>query len=620
MLKPFRLTTEDKIHLARLISGAALYALALSNVLPFAANVIVYLVCLIIFGADVIYEAITNILHGELFDENFLMTVSTVGAFCIQQFPEAVAVMAFYQIGEFLQDMAVDRSRRSIKSLMNLKPDVVHMASSGLSSDKLPSDVAVGELILVKPGERIPLDGVVIDGTSALDMSSLTGESVPVQVGPSETVLSGAVNLSGLLKIRVQKPENESTVTKIMDLVENAASKKAPTEKFITKFAKIYTPAVVSAALIIAFIAPLVLPGTFTQWVYRALVFLVVSCPCALVVSVPLTFFSGIGASSRKGVLVKGGNYLQALSEVNVVVFDKTGTLTKGVFDVNELLPANGVSELQLLRAAAIAEENSLHPIGVSIVRAFNERYGPIKAEATDYREISGMGVSALSRGQKILAGSAQWMKENGVMAQEITNTGALVYVAQGGKFLGCVVISDELKPDAATAIAQLKALGVSRTVMLTGDRKSTAEIVGRHIGIDDVYSQLLPYEKVERLERIASELPGSKVMFVGDGINDAPVLARAEVGAAMGGVGSDAAVEAADVVIMNDEPSKIPLAIRIARSTMRIVKQNITFALAVKFIVLLLAVFGYATMWMAVFADVGVEALVVLNAMRRKV
>ncbi|MDR1559837.1 MAG: heavy metal translocating P-type ATPase [Clostridiales bacterium] len=615
------LSRESKIRLARMAVGAVMYAFALTNALPPTAELFLYAACLIIFGYDVLIKAVTNIFRGELFDENFLMTLAAVGAFIVKQYPEAAAVVLFYQVGEFFQDLAVDRSRRSIKALINIKPDIAYVMRSGEVVDIPPAQAGVGEILIVKPGERIPLDGVITEGQSQLDMTSLLGESVPRTARPSDEVLSGSVNLTGLLKVRVTKTESESTASKIMELVENASAKKAPTERFITRFSKVYTPIVVSAAAVIALIPPLLFSEPIDTWVYRALVFLVISCPCALVVSVPLSFFSGIGACSKKGILVKGGNYLQALSEVDTVVFDKTGTLTKGVFRVNKILPAAGLSETYLLKHAYLAEKNSLHPVAKSLIAAAQARFKDAdKTEITGFREITGMGVEAFVSDWRILAGSGKLMLEHGFEPMDDNSLdGVVTHVASGGKYLGCIVVSDEIKPDSAAAVAELKRIGVKRTVMLSGDRKESAEAVGARLGITKVFAGLLPHEKVSRLERIYGENPGAKVLFAGDGINDAPVLARADIGAAMGGVGSDAAVTAADIVIMNDEPSKIPEAILTARNTMRIARQNIVFALAVKFAVLILAAFGYAGMWMAVFADVGVEVLVVLNAMRRK-
>jgi len=615
------LSREGLIRISRMAIGVILFIAALLEIIEFPALFFLYAACLIILGYDVFLKAASNIAKGELFDENFLMSIATIGAFFIESYPEAVAVMLFYQVGEFFQDLAVDRSRRSIKALINIKPDIAHVTESGVLIDKSPANVQVGEIVTVKPGERIPLDGVIISGRSQMDMSSLLGESIPRDVGVSDEVLSGSVNLTGLLKVQVKKPERESTASKIMELVENAAAKKAPTERFITRFSKIYTPIVVITAIIIALIGPLVFSGSFDVWVYRALVFLVVSCPCALVVSVPLSFFSGIGACSRKGILVKGGNYIESLSNVKVVVFDKTGTLTKGVFRVSKIFLSAGTNESDLLRCAYLAEKNSLHPIAKSIINTDKiKNAGDDEIEVTGFREITGMGVEAYAEGVKILSGSAKLMQENGIEPMDCnTFDGVATHVSSGGKYLGCIIVSDEIKPDSESAVLELKQLGIKQTIMLSGDLKKNAEAVGNRLGLDKVFSELLPHEKVSRLERIYYEEPGAKVLFAGDGINDAPILARADVGVAMGGIGSDAAVTAADVVIMNDEPSKIPTAILTARNTMLIVRQNIVFVLAVKFSMLILAMLGHATIWMAVFADVGVEVLVVLNSLRKK-
>ncbi|MDR2648686.1 MAG: heavy metal translocating P-type ATPase [Clostridiales bacterium] len=617
------LSRGSKLRLARMAVGIIMYVSALSGLLPPPAKFFLYAACLIIFGYDVFTEAAVNIFQGELFDENFLMSLAAIGAFIIKQYPEASAVMLFYQIGEFFQDMAVDRSMRSIESLINIKPDIAHVIRSGAIADIPPSQARVGEILIVKPGEKIPLDGVIIEGRSRLDMMSLLGESAPRTVTVSGEALSGSVNLTGLLKIRVTKPESESTASKIMELTENASAKKAPAERFITRFSKIYTPIIVSAAAIIALIPPLIFSDPVNTWIYRALIFLAVSCPCALVASVPLTFFSGIGACSKKGILVKGGNYLQTLSTIDTVVFDKTGTLTKGVFRVSRIIPAAGVSETHLLKRAYSAEKNSLHPVAKSLIAEAKKRFKDMSADKiaiTGFREITGMGVEAFDSGGRILAGSGKLMRENGFEPMNGDSAGGVVtHVASGGKYLGCIVVSDEIKPDSAAAVAELNRIGVKRTIMLSGDRKENAEAIGERLGINKVFAGLLPHEKVSRLERIYGENPGAKVLFAGDGINDAPVLARSDIGAAMGGVGSDAAVTTADIVIMNDEPSKIPAAILIARNTMKIARQNIIFALTVKFAALILAAFGFAGMWMAVFADVGVEVLAVFNAMRRK-
>ena len=599
-----------------------MYLTAHSGILPVKAVFFIYTACLIVFGYDIFIKAVVNLVKGELFDENFLMSAAVLGAFYIEQYSEAVTVMLFYQVGEFFQDLAVDRSRRTIKALINIKPEIAHVTRSGVIIDIAPSEVQIGEILTVKPGEKVPLDGVIIEGKSQLDMSSLLGEAIPRTVNVYDEVLSGSVNLIGLLRIRVTKPEVASTASKIMELVENASSKKAPAERFITRFSRIYTPIVVSAAAVIALIIPLILSEPVGKWIYRALIFLVISCPCALVISIPLCFFSGIGACSKKGILVKGGNYLQTLSEINTVVFDKTGTLTKGIFKVSKIRPASGVSESFLLWRAYLAEKNSLHPIAKSLITAVNDRFNTEndKTAVTGFKEISGKGVEAYVSGVRILAGNSKLMRENGFEPiKNIPDDGVVTHVASGYRYLGYIIVSDEIKPDSMAAISELKHIGIKQIIMLSGDRKDSAEAVGNHLNIDKVYSGLLPHEKAARLERVYAENPNAKVLFSGDGINDAPVLARADIGAAMGGIGSDAAVTAADIVIMNDEPSKIPSAILTARNTMSIARQNIILALSVKFTVLILGMFGFASMWMAIFADVGVEVLSVFNALRRK-
>jgi len=618
-----KLTHESKARLLRMGAGIILYILALSGFLSPRAVIALYAGSLLIFGYDVLIKAVVNTAKGELFDENFLMGISAIGAFLIKQYPEAAAVMLFFQAGEFFHELAVDYSRGSIKALMDIKPDIAHVKRAGAVIDISPAEVRVGEILIIKPGEKIPLDGVVTRGQSRLDMKSLLGESVPGFVTVSDEVKSGSINLTGLLHVRAVRPENESAASKIMDLVQNAISKKAPAERYITRFSKIYTPIVVCTAVSIALAGPLVFSGEFDVWIYRALIFLVASCPCALVISVPLSIFSGIGACSEKGVLVKGGNILQTLSVIDLVVFDKTGTLTKGEFRVTKIVPAAGVNESFLLKRAYLAEKNSLHPIAQSLLSAAKERLihiGDDETTAAGFKEIAGMGVEAYVSGDRILAGSEKLMLENGFEPiRRGQADGVITHVASGGRYLGYIVLSDIIKPDSKDAVSELKRIGVKQVIMLSGDRKESTEAVGKLLGIDKVFSELLPHEKVTRLERLYAENPGAKILFAGDGINDAPVLARADVGAAMGGIGADAAVTAADIVIMNDGPSKIPAAILTARNTLRITRQNIFFALAVKFSVLFLTMLGFASMWMAVFADVGVEVLVVLNAMRRK-
>ena len=612
---------SDKSTIARLALGAAVYAagIVLTYFFPYVNGYItlgVLVLAYIILGADVVMRALKNILKGRVFDENFLMTISTVGAFAIGEYPEAVAVMLFYQIGELFQDMAVRRSRKSISSLMDIRPDSANVKRNGAWISVSPQEVAVGEIIVVKPGEKIPLDGVVIDGESMLDTRALTGESVPRSIKKGDTALSGCINQSGAVTIEVTKEYGESTVSKIIDLVENAASRKAPTENFITKFARYYTPAVVILAAFLAVVPPLLFGGVWAEWINRSFVFLVISCPCALVISVPLTFFSGIGSASRKGVLVKGSNYLEALNSLETVVFDKTGTLTKGVFRVSDINTDNGFTGGQVLQLAAAAESMSNHPIARSIAEEYGGEID--ESKITDYSEISGHGISAVYDGSRVLVGNDKLMKRFGINFKKCEKAGTVVYVACDGKYAGSILISDEIKSDSRKAISQLKALGVKNTVMLTGDNEEIAKAVSGELGLDEYHSQLLPDQKVEILERLdKSKGKGGKLAFVGDGVNDAPVLARADIGIAMGGLGSDAAIEAADVVLMTDEPSKLVDAVKTAKATRRIVKQNIIFALAVKAAFLVLGAFGIAGMWEAVFGDVGVMLLAVLNAMR---
>ena len=612
---------SDKSTIARLALGAAVYAagIVLTYFFPYVNGYItlgVLVLAYIILGADVVMRALKNILKGRVFDENFLMTISTVGAFAIGQYPEAVAVMLFYQIGELFQDMAVRRSRKSISSLMDIRPDSANVKRNGALIAVSPQEVAVGEIIVVKPGEKIPLDGVVIDGESMLDTRALTGESVPRSIKKGDTALSGCINQSGAVTIEVTKEYGESTVSKIIDLVENAASRKAPTENFITKFARFYTPAVVILAALLAVVPPLLFGGVWAEWINRSFVFLVISCPCALVISVPLTFFGGIGSASRKGVLVKGSNYLEALNSLETVVFDKTGTLTKGVFRVSDINTDNGFTGGQVLQLAAAAESMSNHPIARSIAEEYGGEID--ESKITDYSEISGHGISAVYDGSRVLVGNDKLMKRFGINFKKCEKAGTVVYVACDGKYAGSILISDEIKSDSRKAISQLKAMGVRNTVMLTGDNEEIAKAVSGELGLDEYHSQLLPDQKVEILERLdKSKSKGGKLAFVGDGVNDAPVLARADIGIAMGGLGSDAAIEAADVVLMTDEPSKLVEAVKTAKATRRIVKQNIIFALAVKAAFLVLGAFGIAGMWEAVFGDVGVMLLAVLNAMR---
>ena len=551
-----------------------------------------------------------------MFDEHFLMSVSTIGAFAIGEYPEAVAVMLFYQVGEFFQSLAVKRSRKSISDLMDICPDSATVKRNGVLQVVSPESVAVGEIIAVKPGEKIPLDGIVVDGESMLDTKALTGESVPRSIRKGDEALSGCINQSGLLTLKVTKSFGESTVSKITDLVENASARKAPTENFITTFARYYTPVVVGMAAVLAIIPPLVLGGGWSEWLRRGFVFLIVSCPCALVISIPLTFFGGIGAASKRGVLVKGGNYLEALNKVSVVVFDKTGTLTKGVFEVANIIPAAGYQKEQVLEYAAQAESYSNHPIAKSILATYGK---PIdQKQFSGFEEISGHGISVMVQGKKVLAGNSKLMESEKIAYAACDAAGTKFYVAADGSYVGCILIADEVKPDSKCAIAELKKIGVEKTVMLTGDDERIGKSVADELGLDAYYAQLLPDQKVEKLEMLDKQKrQGSKLAFVGDGINDAPVLARADVGIAMGGLGSDAAIEAADVVLMTDEPSKLVEAIDVAKATKRIVMQNIVIALGIKSAFLVLGALGMAGMWEAVFGDVGVTIIAVLNAMR---
>ena len=602
---------NGKKMLLRMGLGAVVFAAGLL----LGGNLMLYIAAYVILGYDVVLGAVKNIVRGHVFDENFLMSLSSVGAFLIGEYPEAVAVMLFYQVGEFFQDLAVQRSRKSISDLMDIRPETATVKRNGEWITVSPENVAAGEWILVKPGEKIPLDGVVLLGDSLVDTRALTGESVPKSVHPMADVLSGCINESGVLTIRVTKTYGESTVAKIIHMVENASSRKAPIENFITKFARVYTPAVVILAAFLAVIPPLAFGATWTEWIRRAFVFLVVSCPCALVLSVPLTFFGGIGAASRHGVLVKGGNFLEALNQVNTVVLDKTGTLTKGVFKVTQILSAEGVDQEQVLKAAAWAEHFSNHPIAKSILEAAGPQCG---VRISGYEEIPGHGVKVEAEGSVILAGNRKLMEAESVSYIPWDAAGTKVYVAENGRYLGCILISDEVKPDSKSAITALKQLGVEKTVMLTGDDTAIGKAVARELGLDECYAQLLPGDKVNVLEKLdVQKRPGSKLAFVGDGINDAPVLARADIGIAMGGLGSDAAIEAADVVLMTDEPMKLVEAIRVAKETRKIARQNIVFALGIKAVFLILGAFGLVGMWIAVFGDVGVALLAVLNAMR---
>lgn len=578
----------------------------------------IYIAAYLLVGGEVVWRALQNLVRGQVFDENFLMTIATLSAFYIGEYPEAVAVMLFYQIGELFQDIAVNKSRRSIADLMDIRPDSANLLlPDGNSRQVSPEAVAVGATIVIRPGEKVPLDGIIRKGISTVDTAALTGESLPRKVAEGEQILSGFVNQGGLLEVEVQKSYGESTVSQILQLVENASSRKAPTENFITKFARYYTPAVVGLAVLMAVLPPLLLQGaTFEEWLYRASIFLVISCPCALVVSIPVGFFGGIGAASRKGILVKGGNYLEGLNDVKTVVLDKTGTLTKGKFEVVAAYPEAGVSEAELLEVAALAELHSSHPIASSIMSAWGKQADPGRVQA--YQEIAGQGISAIVDGKRILAGNAALLQAEGISFQERGEAATVVYLSIEGKAAGSLLITDALKEDAGDAIARMKRMGVRRIVMLTGDSRTVAEEVARNVGITEVHAELLPQDKVAKLEEILQEKqPREKVAFVGDGINDTPVLARADIGFAMGGLGSDAAIEAADIVLMDDQPGKIVTSMEVARETRKIVWQNIIFAMAVKGLFLTLGAFGVASMWEAVFADVGVTVLAVLNAMR---
>ena len=607
------MTKKQKMTLVRIIlSGVLLvtaYLLPLEHWWKLAAFLVPYL----LIGWDVLWKAVRNIAHGQIFDENFLMSIATIGAFVLGEYPEGVFVMLFYQVGELFQSYAVGKSRRSITQLMDICPDYANVRRDGELVQVEPDEVHIDDVIIVKPGEKIPLDGIVTSGTSSLNTAALTGETLPRTVCQGDEVISGCVNMEGLLEIKVTKEFSQSTVSKILELVENSSAKKARTENFITKFAKYYTPCVVLGAVLLAILPPLLLGLSWSEWIERALIFLVISCPCALVISVPLSFFGGIGGASRQGVLVKGGNYLEALSKAETVVFDKTGTLTKGVFDVTAIYPVN-CDEKELIEYAALAESYSDHPIARSVKDAYGK---PIPQERiSDVKELAGRGVSALIDGKQVFAGNDKLMKEAGVEYREETN-GTAVHVAVDGKYMGHLLISDRIKEDSAKAIQDLKSAGIKNTVMLTGDEKAAGEAVANALKLDKVYTKLLPAEKVERVETLLAEKSGGTLVFVGDGINDAPVLSRADVGIAMGAMGSDAAIEAADIVLMDDKPSKIAAALKISRKTMRIVWQNIIFALAVKLAVMVLGALGVANMWEAVFADVGVCVLAVLNSMR---
>ena len=609
------MTRKQKRLLFRIIVAAVLFAAGSLLALGPTVEMGVFLVCYAVIGWDIVWKAVTNILHGQVFDENFLMTIATIGALILGEHSEGVAVMLFYQVGEWFQSYAVSKSRKSIASLMDIRPDYANVERDGKLEQVDPDEVNIGDMIVVKPGERVPLDGKIIKGTSALDTSALTGESMPRDVEPGMEVISGCINQTGILTIQTTKKYGESTVAKILDLVENASDKKGKTENFISRFARYYTPIVVFAAIALAILPPLVTGQPFSVWIYRALTFLVISCPCALVISIPLSFFGGIGGASKIGVLVKGSNYLESLAHAEVVVFDKTGTLTKGSFAVSQIKAIN-MKEEQLLELAAYAEDYSNHPISQSIQKAYGRKI--VNNRISDVQEIAGHGVRAVIDGKTVLAGNAKLMNRENIAYIPSDAIGTVIYLACNGKYAGYIVIEDEVKADAPAAIKALKEVGVRKTVMLTGDADAVGKKVAQKLGLDQAYTELLPADKVDRVEAMLKQTSEKgKLVFVGDGINDAPVLARADVGIAMGGLGSDAAIEAADVVLMTDEPSKISAVVRIARKTIRIANENIVFALGVKLLVLVLGATGYANMWAAVFADVGVSVIAILNAIR---
>lgn len=606
-----------KTLIYRLAIGAILTGIAIFGNFALPLELVFFITGYLLVGGDIVWRAIKNIIKGQVFDEHFLMSIATIGAFLIGEYPEGIAVMLFFQVGELFQSLAVNRSRNSISDLMDIRPDYANLKINGDVKKVDPEQVNVGGIIIVKPGEKVPLDGKVLEGSSAVDTSALTGESLPRNVKSGSEVLSGFINTNGVLTIEVTKSFSESTVSKILDLVQNASSRKAPTEKFITKFARYYTPVVVIIAAILAVVPPLVIPGaTFSDWIYRALIFLVISCPCALVVSIPLGFFGGIGGAAKQGILVKGANYLEGLNQVKYAVFDKTGTLTKGVFEVTHVQPASNVTKEQLLEYAAFAEVHSNHPIATSILKAYGKDVD--QALVSNYNEVSGHGIEVEANGNHILAGNKKLMNKDNIEYVTPTKVGTVVHVAVNKEYAGHIIISDEIKEDAIEAIKALKKLGVKKTVMLTGDSNAVATDVSKTLQMDEFYAELLPHEKVEKMEMLDGEkLKNEKSIFVGDGINDTPVLAQADIGVAMGGLGSDAAIEAADVVIMTDEPSKLAEGINKAKYTKKIVWQNIILALGIKAIVLLLGAFGLATMWEAIISDVGVTLLAVLNSMR---
>ena len=606
-----------KKNLIQIIISFVLFLIAI--LIPFENDLINKALCIIsylIVGLEIVLKAIKNIFKGNVLDEHFLMAIATIGAFAIGEFPEAVAVMLFYQVGELFQDYAVDKSRKSIANLMDIRPDIAFVKRNGKLEKVSPEDVKIGENIVVKPGEKVPLDGTVVEGNSMIDTSALTGESLPREVNVGDNILSGCINKNGLLTIKVEKEFGESTVSKILDLVENASSKKSKSENFITKFAKYYTPIVVIIAILLAIVPPFILnAGEFTDWLYRALTFLVVSCPCALVISIPLGFFGGIGGASKVGILVKGSNYLEALSNTEIVVFDKTGTLTEGVFEAQKVEPV-GISKDELLKYATYAESNSNHPISVSLKKAYNKEIE--ENIISNVEELAGRGVRAKVEEKEVLVGNEKLMKEKNIEYTPCNDVGTILYVAIDNKYVGYILIADKIKKDSARTIKELKQNNIKETVILTGDKKEVGNKVAKELKVDKVYTELLPDGKVEKVEELMKDKSEKgKLVFVGDGINDAPVLALSDIGIAMGGLGSDSAIEAADIVIMTDEPSKLGTAIKISKKTMSIVKQNIVFAITVKILVLILTAFGIGTMWEAVFADVGVSVLAIINSLR---
>lgn len=607
------MTKKQKHSLYRIIAAAVLFIIFTLLKPEGFTRFILFMMPYLTVGLPVLKKAAVNILHGQVFDENFLMCLATIGAICIGEYPEAVFVMLFYQVGDLFESIAVGKSRNSISALMDICPEYVNVERDGKVEQIDPDEASVGDIIIIKPGEKVPLDGIITEGSSSLNTTALTGESMPMDVSAGDSVINGCININGLLKVKVTKEYSDSTVAKILELVENSAENKAHTENFITKFARYYTPIVVIFALILAFLPPVFLGGDFKDWMMRALNFLVVSCPCALVISIPLSYFSGIGCASRNGILIKGSNYMEAVTKADTVVFDKTGTLTKGSFFVTEIHPV-GMSEEELMEITAVAESFSDHPISLSLKKACKAQLDT--GRVSDTEELSGRGVKAVVDGKIVFAGNARLMEEVGCEYIDCDSFGTVIHTSVDGKYAGYIIISDKIKDDSKSAIAALKSAGIKNTVILSGDKKAVAEKIGEELGIDTVYSELLPSDKVEKLSEIIDKSSGS-VIFVGDGINDAPSLSRADVGIAMGALGSDAAIEAADIVLMDDKPSKIPLTLKIAEKTKNIVRQNIIFAIAVKILVLILSALGMSNMWQAVFADVGVSVIAIINAMR---